>query len=242
MSLLALTTACRSRALNIFMDVELFAVFKTSASRPPCHSSPFTSLGLILSQAPHLQSLRIQVAECTGPQSPWTKTYLVRPCGIPIGSSLESALRGVPVLKEMKAIELDAFSDIASLLRITPNLEKLSMNLPSGYAQYTNFQLLAGLLYVPRLRMLNYSAESLRVGTLQRVRDSTQYTPEMEADDEKKSIELISAIGKALPSLETLDLQSRWYGVGHDILFPFSADVIANKVRSNIILQRHCRY
>lgn len=157
----------------------------------------------------------------------------MKPCGISVGNELEASLRRGKILKRLKTIEFDALSDVSPLLRIAPNLETLRMNLPCGYAQYTNYQLITALQYVPKLRALTYSAESLRVGTFHRVRslEPTAFA-EMEESDEYWSVELIKSIGRVAPALESLDLQSRWYGVGGEVLFPFCTDVVASKVRS----------
>lgn len=190
-------------------------------------TSPFAVLGQVLSQTPSLRALRILVAESTGERSPWTRAFLHRPDGIPVGNVLKSALAYVNSLRYLTIIQLDAFSDIAPLLRIAPNLESLHMRLPSGYAQYINPELVSALRNVPNLRELKYSAGSLHVYTLSRDRDMNIFMNEAEdvnLRDESGSAELVAAFGKILPRLESLDLQSRWYG--DEILFPMHLEHI----------------
>lgn len=211
------------------MNPDFFAAFKTFAPLPPSTLSPYTYLGAILSHTNVLSALRIRVAESTGDRSPWTRPFLVRPDGIPVGHALKHALAGVPPLTHLHTIDLDAFSDIAPLLRLTPNLVHLSMNNPSGFAQYTNTELLVALQYVPRLRSLVYSAESLRVNTSPPGTDTIEYErAELETEEESGSAGLVEAVGNLLPELERLDLQVRWYG--DEVLFPFCEEVVDPEV------------
>jgi hypothetical protein len=186
----------------------------------------------VIGQTPYLRALRILVAESKGERSPWSRSFLIRPDGIPVGNVLQSSLAHVGKLKRLKTIQLDAFSDIAPLLRIAPNLESLSMRLPSGYAQYTNEGFVYALRYVPRLRRLAYSAESLRIAQSERAEAVDLFEGElisMDTRGETGSADLVAAIGKALPKLEFLDLQSRWYG--DEILFPNFSDSVLPEVR-----------
>lgn len=141
---------------------------------------------------------------------------------------LKSALVDVRKLRELKTIQLDALSDVAPLLRIAPNLEDLRMRLPCGYAQYTNHEFVAALQYVPNLRRLTYSAESLRINIFQENVLTDTLEIAMDQRDEDSSVELICSIGKMLPRLELLDLQSRWYG--DEILFPSYEECISSEV------------
>ena len=175
-----------------------------------------------------------------GERSPWTHSFLIRPDGIPVGNVLKSALAHVGKLRHLRSIRLDAFSDIAPLLRIAPNLECLSMRLPLGYVQYTNEEFVSALRYVPHLRQLAYSAESLRITQSERDEAGGLFDDDlvsMGIRDESGSADLIAAIGKALPKLELLDLQSRWYG--DEILFPNFADCIVPEVRQYIIMMSY---
>lgn len=188
----------------------------------------------MIAQTPYLAALRILVGESTGERSPWTRSFLIRPDGIPVGNVLKSALAGVAKLQHLKTIQLDAFSDIAPLLRIAPNLECLGLHLPSGFVQYTNEEFVSALRYVPHLRRLSYSAESLRVTKPERDEAAGLFEDEliaMDVRDEGASADLIMAIGKALPKLESLDLQSRWFG--DEVLFSTSSDCIHPEVRQS---------
>lgn len=241
------------RELNIFLNPDFFASFKTFAARPPVAphqsfpSSPYTSLVSILKSSPHLSALRIRVAESTGPNSLWAHSaFLQRPDGIPIGAVLRPLLSSstyAPLrpnspstprlhLLDLQTLELDAFSDIGSLLRLAPNLQHLKMNLPNGYALYTNVQLLDALKYTPHLTSLSYSAESLSLREKAEGDESeSESEPEGEGDhqwgvaanlhsphlrqiEEDTSAELIRALAKILPRLESLDLHSRSFEDG----------------------------
>lgn len=210
----------------IFLDVDFFASFKTFATRPPSSSSPYTSLITILRHSPSISALRILVAESTGDNSPWTRTALQRPDGIPVANALSVLLSSSSSSKKalkfklpcLKTLELDALSDIAPLLRLAPNLENLKLNLPNGFAAYTNAQLVEGLKNVPSLKCLSYAAESLRV---------TPYD-EDEGEGEMRGAELLMMIGEVLPCVEVLDLQARWYG--DEVMFPLAVEAVSPEV------------
>jgi hypothetical protein len=196
------------------------------------NQSLFLSLTKILSATPSLSAFRIRVAHLCGPESAWARTSLVRADGIPIGAALEHAftLQKIAfVLPQLKTLELDAFSNIAPLLRLGPNLENLRVYMPSGFSQCTNADFVEALRCVPRLKTLVYSPESLRVtSTIHEVQAAISEDPEFVFEQSDYSAELVIAIAKALPLLEFLDLQTRFHG--EDIVFSSSTESLTPEV------------
>ena len=196
------------------------------------HSSIFLSLANVLGATPSLTALRIRVAHSCGPESAWARTSLVRADGIPVGAALERAFtlrKTALVLPQLKTLELDAFSDIGPLLRLGPNLENLRVYMPSGFAQCTNAEFVDALRFVPLLKTLVYSPESLRVtSTIHEVQAAISDDPEAVFEQSDYSAELLIAIAKALPMLESLDLRTRFHG--EEIVFPASTELLTPEV------------
>lgn len=196
-------------------------------------SSPYASLLAVLSQAPLLSAIRILVAQSTGQNSAWThSSFLQRPDGIPISSILRSLLPSYSLLKTklpyLASLELDAFSDIAPLLKLTPNLIRLKMTLPNGFAQYTNMQFLDSLRHIPKLRSLVYSAGSLEL-RLPEINGASDNDDFLDESGPGGNAGLLKGIALALPRLEQLDLQSRWFGE-NEILFSSQSEAISPEV------------
>ena len=216
----------------MFVDAELLASLKTASLRPMFNSSPFDSLVKVIGHTPSLSALRIRVAHSHGPESAWARTSLIRADGIPVGAALERAftLQNIaPVLPQLKTLELDAFSDIGPLLRLGPNLENLRVYMPSGFAQCTNAEFIDALRFVPLLKTLVYSPESLRVtSTLHEVQAAISEDPQAVFEQSDYSAELLTAIAKALPMLESLDLRTRFHG--EEIVFPASTELLTPEV------------
>ncbi|KAF9509787.1 hypothetical protein BS47DRAFT_126787 [Hydnum rufescens UP504] len=212
------------REVSIFMDVEFmdawaewaFAGMEDRGSKP----SPYSCLAHILVHCAGLETLRIRVAELSGARSAWGKFALSHGFAIPIGRALADALSLWPraSLSRLKTLELDGFQCIGPLLRMSPNLESLRLCLSGGFPPFTNAELVRSLKFVPKLRHLEYTPESLRVHVL-----SSEIFPPIGDDDDDIPVgggsnsELIKALGTALPELETLDLQTRFFG--DDIYF-----------------------
>ncbi|KAF8341645.1 uncharacterized protein EI90DRAFT_3034707 [Cantharellus anzutake] len=188
------------RALNIFMDPEFIDSWKI----------PSLSYALIhiLSQTPALHALRVLVAELTGQSSAWSRFSL--------------AVTALPRF-------IDALDDIEPLVLLAPNLEILRMNKSSGYEADANTHLVKSLANLPNIRELAYSPESLRMNEETGVQAELEGLEVEDADGSTKkddgSVGLIHAIALAAPSLETLNLQTRWYG--EDIRFPESSEPIS---------------
>ena len=142
-------------------------------------------------------------------------------------------------LPRLTTIELDSFSDVAPLLRLAPNLENLRVYLPSGFAQYTNAEFVEALRFVPHLKTLVYSPESLRVtSTIHEVQAAISEDPDVVFEQSDYSAELLIAIAKALPILESLDLRTRFHG--EEIVFPAGTEFIKPEV-GLYSLRRFCQ-
>lgn len=218
----------------MFVDVEFLSAFKTAAIRPSSPQSALVSLATVLANAPAIGALRIRVADAYGPESAWARASLVRTEGIPVGAALHRAFQSKKVsLPLLKTLELDAFSDVSPLLRVAPNLERLRLYMSSGFAQLTNAEVVAALRCVPHLRHLVYSPESLRVTTvMEEAEAALAQNIGLEFVEKDFSAELLMAIGKALPELESLDLQTRWHG--EEIAYALSDAPITSKVSATL--------
>ena len=85
------------------------------------------------------------------------------------------------------------------------------------------------LRLVPHLKTLVYSPESLRVtSTIHEVQAAISEDPDVEFEQSDYSAELLFAIAKTLPMLESLDLRTRFHG--EEIVFPASAEFITPEV------------
>ncbi|KAF8315846.1 hypothetical protein DL93DRAFT_2096509 [Clavulina sp. PMI_390] len=195
------TVAVHVREVNLFLDVDFYASFKTFAARAPSAASPFMALSTLLSQATYLQALRIRVTQNHGERSPWCRPFLLRPDGIPVGNILESCLPHFS-FPNLRILELDAFSDIKPLLRRTPNLQRLRLTQPAGFVEWTNAELVSAVRHVPKLSELVYSASSLRL---------QPRPPSGAGPDAVTAFGLPIALGRTLPQLQFLDLRSSWY-------------------------------
>ena len=208
------------------MDGDFLASFKASAMQYAAPQSVFFALSKVLAHSTSISALRVRVSESTGPNSAWSRTNILRVDGIPIARALVHSLPSSLQLRSLKTIELDGFSGVAPLLRAAPNLETLRVSQPSGFAQYTNSEFVDALSFVPRLKELVYTPESLRVtstwGEVQAAVfvDNEEETAEVAIAEVDYSAELLGEIGKALPVLESLSLQVRWHG--DEMVFPAS--------------------
>lgn len=136
------------------MDGEFVDAWKIGAMDPQTRpgdreSNIFHSFAMILSRTPGLRTLRIRVAELTGQRSGWRKFALVKPFGIQIGFSLEEAIQAtgsVVTLPALHSLELDGFEDIASLLRLTPNLDRLRVSLSAGFWRGANTEVCGAII------------------------------------------------------------------------------------------------
>lgn len=228
--------------MNIFMDVEFLDAWAEWAlndiedrgDKP----SPFLYLAHILAHCTSLKTLRMRVAELSGARSGWGAFALSHSFAVPIGHALTDSLSQWPCasLPLLKTLELDGFQYIGPLLRMAPNLESLQLCLSGGFSQFFNGDLVRSLRFVPKLRHLTYTPESLRLYTHSPhvVPHPTGDGDDNDADDIPATAgsdsELINALGSALTQLETLDLQTRFFG--DEIYFcspsePLAADVSA---------------
>lgn len=229
--------------------MEFLNAFRTWAFSFPVPQSPYTALLSILHDAYKLQALRIRVAQNSGPGFAWKRPLYSLPHGIPFGLTLTRALSALPSnrridLQNLKVLELDAFSDVEPLLRLTPNLERLRLELNGGFAPCINGELIDALKHVPRLRELMYTPESFRVSSsplrdLETMLGAIIDDGHMDQGGQKdRSVELLKMIALRVPSLERLDLQRRWY-MERDVILPANEEPI-NPEASR--LSDHARY
>lgn len=179
----------------------------------------FITFARILSQTPHLRSLSFKVAESIGPSSVWRK----------FGSSPSSILSLEPIQEafalppsfhmsgpkersfpEMTALRVDGFEGLGPLLRMCPNLQVLDVLNSGGFDNTATEKLLRHIRSLPHLKSLAFSPNSIARAT-------------SENGESQHSAGLVKAIGKAVPSLERLSLQTRWLGYGV-FLVPLGAE------------------
>lgn len=222
---------------------------------PPGCESPFDALARVLSRTGALATLRIRLAHLTGNRSAWSPLFTKSPFAIPLGDALARA--GIPyTLHNLTTLELDGFSNIDYLLRAAPRLRRLCLRLSGGFPQYVNVELVRGLAHVPQLRELLYTPATLRVrgettvnplDGLDAAGDVFWNFPDDGEDataipeDVRARVELIHAIGVVVPRLETLDLETRWYGKGTAFCTPH--EILPSTVSpfiSNMCLEYHC--
>lgn len=194
--------------------------------------SIYVTLSNILARSPKLHSLRICVGETKCPRSA-SKLALCRATGLPFGPALTDAIKiseqPALFLPSLRTLEMDGFEDIAGILQLAPNLVSLRACLSAGLSQRPNVDLIHALKYVPKLRELTYTPESLRVQNLVvkaevipvEAEAGTEATEEVEEVEEAEKpkvdesvLECVRVLGQLLPELERLDLQTKWFGNG----------------------------
>lgn len=207
------------------MDIEFLTAWNVESSISSTHNprpTLYHFLVKILVHTPTLRALRIRVADASGSRSAWTNFSLSRVHGIPLTHAFAAELRRWPQfsLPALRMIELDGFEGVSPLLRLAPNLRIFRMALSAGFSQSSNVGLLQALQHVPKLRELRYSADTLQLPDGLSRSDSN--------NDDGWTVELLAAIGRMLPWLETLDLQTRWHN--KEIYFCSSTEPISAKV------------
>ena len=237
------------------MDVEFLVLMQSQEEltyKTACHSDSIChSLANILSKTPLLAKLHL----ATSDPSAWDafRVPLMHARGISIDQAFQHALHSsLPpfTLPNLRTLSLHGIEGIAPLLRLAPNLESLHLSLSAGYALDVNRELVEVLDFVPKLKHLAYSPDTLR---LQPPPASTVIDPRAvnEDGDEGANVngnvglgwsasprgtaDLLMAIGKKLPLLESLDLQTRWFS--KSTYFCSSSEPILPQVR---VLSPHC--
>lgn len=171
------------------------------------------SLVHVLSRTPLLRSLRLSATNIYA----WNSIPFVHAHGVTVGETLQSALQTTPIftLGNLREIELDGVEGVAPLLALAPNAETLSVSLPAGFALGVNRDLADALRHVPKLKSLRYTPDTLRLKSTRKAGELSGLgllgVGETHVEI-RGSADLLFSIGDALPALEVLDLQSRWYG------------------------------
>ena len=228
---------CHDRELNIFLDCAFLDAFRYWSSLRSQYTnnsySPFVSLSEILTRTPEIRALRILVAKSFGTDCAWTRYPLGRALGIPMALAMRSHPAAfphdVPMLPSLRILQLDGFQDITSILRLAPNLEVLHMRLSAGFAHSVNDELVKAVRYVPKLRELAYTPDSLGLSPpVFEKGDAGSEASETYMPPNSSSVGMLEALGDALPHLRILDLQTRWHG--NEILFCSSSEPIDAEV------------
>jgi len=217
-----------------------------SAYNDACHS-----LANILSKTPRLTKLRLTTSD----PSAWDAFPLMHAHGISIQKSLQHALHSSSLppftLPNLRKLELHGIEGIAPLLQLAPNLESLHLLLSAGFALGVNRELVEALDFVPNLKVLAYSPDTLRLQSPTASPDANARTLN---DDEntgvngnenmgsrlppsRGSADLLIAISRKLPLLESLDLQTRWFG--ESTYFCSSSEPISPEVCHRFLRRRN---
>lgn len=213
----------------MFMDEAFLEAWITFSATERIHDtqSPYGPLAHILACATRLQALRIRVAEPSGARTGWRKFGLARAGGIAFGRALDVAWPdSVPrrPLQNLRILELDGFQDVEPLVHLAPHLRCLRMALSAGYPKAVNDEIVQTLRCVPELRHFSYTPDTLCLTSADDGRPSS-------------SVGLLIAIGKILPCLETLDLQTRYHR--HSIYLCSSSQPLVQEVRSLYTFHDH---
>lgn len=207
--------------MNLFMDEAFLEAWITFSAVEHLHDaqSPYKPLAYTLAHATRLQALRIRVAEPLGARTAWRKFGLARAGGIVFGRALDAVWpASIPrnPLPNLRILELDGFQDVEPLVRLAPHLLHLRMALSAGYSQSVNDEIVSTLRCVPELRHFSYTPDTLRLTSV-------------DDGSPSSSVGLLLAIGKTLPCLETLNLQTRYHR--HSIYLCSSSQPLVQEVR-----------
>lgn len=213
--------------INVMMDASFLASMQLQQNEAFPPQPIYTSLATILSKMPLLVELRLSVLDVTA----WNAFPLVQAHGVSI-HALQYALDSLAPFKllRLKTAQLDGIEDVSPLLALAPNLENLSLSLSAGFALSVNQSLLDALELVPKLKRLAYTPDTLRVEPPMR-----EQTHDLRSRA-TGTADLLVAIGERLPVLESLDLQTRWFG--EVTYFCSSSEPICPAVRFSGLLMK----
>lgn len=191
------------------MDMSFLASMQLQTTSSLSSPSIYNSLATLLSKTAYLSELRLCVRDATS----WNAFPLVHAHGVSIDGALRQAFQRLPAfsLSYLTTLHLDGMEGVGSLLALTPNLQSLSLALSAGFALSVNQDLVRVLELVPKLRKLAYTPDTLRLepGIGGEDNDADELMPVS-----KGTADLLVAVGQKLPLLESLDLQTRWFGEG----------------------------
>ncbi|KAJ1308483.1 hypothetical protein OPQ81_004187 [Rhizoctonia solani] len=201
------TTLGYMRNFNIRLEYDFFEAFAAAcnpAAYPQCtalrHQSLIPALAHILLSAPQLTSLRVQIPDKTGNSwaSSWTELLRLNTQGLPLGAALARALPQNTTFPALRTLHFDGVSQLAPLVRMTPNLVRLSAHMCEGFSEVACREFIESTLpLLPNLKQLAFDPFSLHFAG--------------------SGLNVPKAIAASASELEILDLRSRSldYGTGH---------------------------
>ena len=222
------------RSLSIYLDVMFLEAWRgtnetfnyqyaanESYNGPPIFL-PFARLLFVLQDS--LASLSFKISESTGLASPWRRFPYIQ-VSLSFNPWLQLALSIqfrsntiTPVsfaLGNLTKLHIDGFHDLAPLLKLCPNLRHLAVCNSGGYDAASTTRLVQNLeLYTPHLTYLSLTPETLVLDQPPSPEPPKELEPPLPLESKTSSTELIQAIGNALPYIEQLFLQTRWFGYG----------------------------
>jgi hypothetical protein len=199
---------CR-RSLIIELDLEFFEQWAYAFdgvhfpyylpnSRPPI----VFAFALLLSKTLSLRNLEIRFTPSTDPaRSPWSQFPRAQLAGVSFGKSFESACAKLNLpdrfcWEGLTTIHIDAMTDLGPLLRRSPNLASLHLDIPEGFSTRDCSQFLRDIAaYVPNLIDFAMSPFSMAI-------------PGGE--------NLLGRIGAALQDVQSVDLRTRSFCHSND--------------------------
>lgn len=231
------------------MDVEFLVSMQLQEQSGHSSHSICHSLINILSKTPLLTTLRL----ATSDPSAWNAFPLMHAHGISINEPfqhLAPSLCPPFTLPHLRTLSLHGIEGISPLLQLTPNLETLHLSLSAGYALAVNRELVQALEFTPKLKNLAYSPDTLRlyppassIAAINAARGSQtngNANSGVSAQAPRRgTADLLVAIGQKLPLLESLDLQTRWFG--ESTFFCSSSEPISPEVGFPLSLPRRHR-
>ncbi|KAG9101981.1 hypothetical protein FRC06_002429 [Ceratobasidium sp. 370] len=187
------------RHFTLRLECDFFDEF-AAACQAQCGQSTLPELAHILLSAPQLSTLRIQIPDNRGDYHPsaWSQLLRLNAQGVALGPALARVLPVNATFPALRTLHLDGVSQLAPLVRMTPNLTALSAHMCEGFAEDACRELVQGALpLIPCLEELAFDPFSLQFAS--------------------SDLNVPKAIIAAAPSLQTLDLRSQSFdfSTGH---------------------------
>ncbi|KAG9090793.1 hypothetical protein FS749_000282 [Ceratobasidium sp. UAMH 11750] len=187
------------RHFTLRLECDFFDEF-AAACQAQCGQSILPELAHILLSAPQLSTLRIQIPDNQGDYhtSAWSQLLRLNAQGVALGPALARVLPANTTFPALRTLHLDGVSQLAPLVRMTPNLTCLSAHMCEGFAEDACRELVQGALpLVTCLEELAFDPFSLQFAS--------------------SGLNVPKVILAAAPGLQTLDLRTRSFdfSTGH---------------------------